>query len=101
MRARIISSQGPAGKSAANTTAYATAAPFADIAGLPGFVGGYILVDPRSGKRVGIMLWDSQEALAANEPRLADSRARALERTGATLLSVEDFDVVANASPRA
>ena len=101
MRARIISSQGPAGNSAANTTAYATATPFADIAGLPGFVSGYILVDPKSGKRVGFMLWDSQGALAANEPRLAESRARTLERTGATLLSVEDFDVVTQTSPRA
>jgi hypothetical protein len=80
-----------------NTTAYARTDPFGETKNLAGFKAGYILVDQKTGKRVGVMLWDSAEALHQTVQVGNDTRARALARTGATLISVEDFEVIAEA----
>lgn len=97
MYARVITSQGPVGATPTNTTEYARTDPFGETKNLPGFKAGYILVDPKTGKRMGVMLWDSADALHDSVQLTNDTRARALARTGATLISVEDFEVIAEA----
>jgi hypothetical protein len=80
-----------------NTPEYASTNPFGEMKNMPGFRAGYILVDKATGKRVGVMLWESADALADTATVGNDVRARALARAGATLISSEDFDVVAEA----
>jgi hypothetical protein len=95
--ARVIASQGAAGATPTNTTEYARTDPFGEMKKLPGFKAGYILVDQKTGKRMGVMLWESGAALHESVQVGNDSRARALARTGATLISIEDFEVIAEA----
>lgn len=97
MYARVITSQGPVGATPTNTTEYARTDPFGETKKLPGFRAGYILVDQKSGKRMGVMLWENAAALQESVQVGNDTRARALARTGATLISVEDFEVIAEA----
>ncbi|GAC1511980.1 MAG: hypothetical protein NVS1B3_15450 [Candidatus Dormibacteraceae bacterium] len=97
MYARVITSQGAVGATPTNTTEYARTDPFGETKELPGFKAGYILVDQKTGKRMGVMLWDSAAALHDSVQVGNSTRARALARTGATLISVEEFEVIAEA----
>jgi hypothetical protein len=97
MHARVITSQGPVGDTPTNTAEYANTNPFGEMKNMAGFKAGYILVDRKTGKRVGVMLWESAEALAQTAQVGNDVRARALAHTGATLISIEDFEIIAEA----
>ena len=61
---------------------------------LDGFKGVYALVDRQSGKQLTITLWESEEAMRASEQAANRLRSEDAEAAGATVLSVERFEVV-------
>jgi heme-degrading monooxygenase HmoA len=70
---------------------------FASVAGpledLEGFSVAYFLVDREAGKGVSITLWESEDALAASAERANQMREKATDQAGATIRSVESFEV--------
>jgi heme-degrading monooxygenase HmoA len=63
------------------------------LRGLDGFAHAYLLVDRDAGRAMTVTLWDSPEALEASASRAAHLREEATENAGATIGSVESFDV--------
>ena len=57
------------------------------------FKGTIALGDRQSGKRLGITLWESEEAIRATEAGAARSRSRLAEATGETVAGVEIYEV--------
>lgn len=66
----------------------------------PGFAGGYWLADRGTGKQVTIILWATEEALLTAEERVVTQRERAAAASGSAIVSVETFEVIAQASAR-
>ena len=62
---------------------------------LPGFKGAYWLADRRTGKGLAVGLWESEEAMRASEAMIAQSRRESMEAIGATIQSVEEYEVIA------
>ncbi len=63
--------------------------------GLDGFVGASMLCDRDSGRCVVTTSWENEEALHASADRMGPARARAAELLGASLPTVEEWEVVA------
>lgn len=61
-----------------------------------GFKGLLMLVDRRSGKALGITLWDSEEQMRASEEQASQLRSASADATGAEVVSVERFEVALN-----
>ena len=57
------------------------------------FKGTIALGDHQSGKRLGITLWESEEAIRATEAGADRSRSRLAEATGETVAGVEIYEV--------
>ena len=62
---------------------------FKDLVGsvvkkLPGFKGSYLLVDRKTGKMVGIALWEKKEDLEASDKAAAQIRGKIAQAGGAT-----------------
>jgi heme-degrading monooxygenase HmoA len=70
---------------------------FADVTGpleaIDGFSRAYFLVDRESGKGMSITVWETQEALDASAARADELRGRAVEAGGATIESVESYEI--------
>ena len=60
---------------------------------LDGFSKAYFLVDRAGGKGMSITLWESEEALNASVERANQMREKATEQAGATIQSVDHFEV--------
>ena len=60
---------------------------------LDGFARAFLLVDRAGGRAVTVTLWDSQEALGASASRAAHLRDEASETAGATIGSVDSYEV--------
>ncbi len=60
---------------------------------LSGFKGMYHLVDRKSGKGYAFTLWENEEALRASEDAANKLRDQAGQAGGATIVSVERFEV--------
>ncbi len=60
---------------------------------MDGFKGFISLGDRRSGKMLGVVLWESEEALQATEEKTAAIRGGAREAIGATVAGVEIYEV--------
>ena len=60
---------------------------------LVGLARAFLLVDRAGGRAVTVTLWDSQEALGASASRAAHLRDEASETAGATIGSVDSYEV--------
>jgi heme-degrading monooxygenase HmoA len=63
---------------------------------MSGFKGMIALADRASGKMIGITLWESEDAMRASAEAANRLRSASAAAGGATLLSVEQFEVVAD-----
>jgi heme-degrading monooxygenase HmoA len=60
---------------------------------LDGFVRAFLLVDRARGRAMTLTLWDTEDALQASAERAAHVRAEASETAGATIGSVDDYEL--------
>lgn len=60
---------------------------------LDGFVRAYLLVDRAGGRATTVTLWDSEQALDASAERAAHLREEATETAGATVGSVDAYEL--------
>ena len=63
---------------------------------IPGLKGGYWFVDRATGRGGSLTFFESPEALRASEEAAAKLRAQATGQVGASVVSVEQFEVVAH-----
>ncbi len=68
---------------------------------MEGFEGFVSLGDRQSGKVIGVAFWESEEALRATEQAASSVRSGAAEAAGATVVSVEEYEVLVNEAPSA
>jgi hypothetical protein len=66
---------------------------------LPGFVGGYWLLDQGSGTMLAVTLWETEEAVAASDAAADEVRAEAAQALKVTpeAMSVERYEVIGQA----
>ncbi len=64
---------------------------------LDGFKGAYWLADRRSGTVLGVTLWESEETMRTSGAVVEQRRAQSARDLGATVQSVEDYEVIAQA----
>src|ERR671935_2696380 len=55
--------------------------------------GAFLLLDRGSGKGIGVTLWESEDAMHASRQRADELRQQAASSTGATIVSVEEYEV--------
>ena len=60
---------------------------------LPGFAGGFVLVDPDDGRTMTLTLWENAAALENSESVAGRARRQAAATVDGSVLSVEKFDV--------
>jgi heme-degrading monooxygenase HmoA len=65
----------------------------AQLEGIAGFAGAYVLVDPEDGRTMTLSLWSNAAALENSESVAGRARRHAAEAVGGSVLSVEKFDV--------
>ena len=63
---------------------------------MAGFVGGYGLIDRKSGKAILITLWESEEAMQRTEEALRPIRKEFAEALSANIVDVESYEVSEN-----
>jgi len=96
MFARVTSMQGPPDRiDESARQIQEQAVPFARQ--LSGFKGAYWLADRRTGKGLSVTLWESEEAMRASETEIEPRRKATVQAVGATLQSVEAYEVIAQA----
>jgi heme-degrading monooxygenase HmoA len=64
-----------------------------DLQQIDGFSQAYFCVDREGGKGLTITLWDDEQALEASAEQARQLRARATEPSGATIDSVQHYEV--------
>ena len=62
---------------------------------MSGYKGGYWMADRQSGKFIAVTLWESEEALRASAAAAEQSRTQSTQALGATIQSVEEYEVIA------
>ncbi len=62
-----------------------------------GFKDAYWMADRQSGKVIAVALWESEEALRASAAAVEQSRTQSTQAFGATVQSVEEYEVIAQA----
>jgi hypothetical protein len=60
----------------------------------PGYVGYIVLGDPKTGKALGITLWESENTREASDAKARTIRPRVEQETGGTMRSVESYEVL-------
>ena len=95
MFARVTTSQGKPGQIEAGINQFRESVG-AVAKTIAGFKGSYLLVDRKSGKMLGIALWDTQENLRASETAAAKIRAGIAQAVASTAPPiVEIYEVAA------
>ena len=61
---------------------------------VPGFEGGYWLIDRASGQGVSVIFYDTEENLRAGSERAGELRTSATQQIGATVQGVDEFAVI-------
>jgi len=64
---------------------------------ISGFKGTYLLANRQTGTVQGVSLWETEEAMRASEVEIEPRRREAAQAMGATLQSVEAYEVIAQA----
>ncbi len=62
---------------------------------LSGSKGVYWLADRQTGKGLVVALWESEEAMRASEAEIEPRRKETAQAVGATIESVEEYEVIA------
>jgi heme-degrading monooxygenase HmoA len=60
---------------------------------IEGFFRAYFMVDRESGRGMSITVWETEEALNASAARADELRSRGAETGGATIESVENYEI--------
>jgi heme-degrading monooxygenase HmoA len=60
---------------------------------LEGLIGGYLLIEPDTGKTISLTLWDHKTALETGGTRAASLRQRAIREVDGQVQSVEEYEV--------
>lgn len=68
------------------------------VKSLPGFTCGYWMVDEANARTLNVTFWESEDAMRATESDVSELRKGAQE-VGATLESVEGFQVIQGSGP--
>ena len=96
MFARVTTMQGPPERiDEAARGLEERAVPF--VRQLSGFKGAYWLADRQTGKVLAVALWESEEAMRASEAQIEQRRRESAQAVGATIQSVEEYEVIAQA----
>ena len=96
MFARVSTLQGPPDRlDEAARMLQEEAVPFARQQ--PGFKAAYWLADRQTGKVLAVTLWESEGAMRASEAAIEQRRLQSAQRLGATIQSVERYEVIAEA----
>jgi len=64
---------------------------------LSGFKGAYLLANRQTGTVLGVSLWETEEAMRASETEIDPRRREAAQAVGATLQSLEAYEIIAQA----
>lgn len=64
------------------------------ISAQPGYVGYIVLGDQKTGKALGITLWESEASREASDAKARTIRPRVEQETGGTMRSVEAYEVL-------
>ena len=64
------------------------------ISGEIGYVGYVVLGDGRTGKAIGVTLWETASAREQSDVKARQLRPRVEQATGGTMRSVEEYDVL-------
>lgn len=67
---------------------------------MPGFRGGYWLIDPATGEGVTFTFFDTKENLQGSADRATQIRGDATSQIGADITSVDEFEVVLDTGPK-
>ncbi len=62
-----------------------------------GFKGAYCLANRQTGKSLVVALWESEEAMRTSEAEIEPRRKATAQAVGATVQSVESYEVIAHA----
>jgi heme-degrading monooxygenase HmoA len=92
MYARVTTLEGPP-DSIDDATQHARENLLPQLQQQDGFKGFIALGDCQSGKVLGVALWESEEALRTSEEAASRMRGGAAEATGATVASVDRYEV--------
>ncbi len=65
-----------------------------EIGGLPGYSGGYVLIDSEGGSVVTCTFWEDSQAMDASSIRAASMRRRAIDVVGGNVVSVQTYNIV-------
>jgi heme-degrading monooxygenase HmoA len=60
---------------------------------IPGNRGAFLLIDRRSGKGIGVTLWESEQAMVDSREQANQLRQQAAEQAGGQIESVEEYEV--------
>ncbi len=63
---------------------------------LPGFKGGYWLIDRENGRAMGVTLYESEQALKASEEQADRIREQASREMGESIPTFRNYEVVAS-----
>ena len=100
MHARVTTIQGSPDKMD-DATSHLQEQTLPQLQKMEGFKGFVSLGDRQSGKVLGVVFWESEEALRATEQPVSSMRSEAADAAGGTLASVEQYEVLVNEAPSA
>ncbi len=66
------------------------------VKGVGGYKAAFLLADRKTGKGIGITLWESEEARRRGGEAVEAARAATIKAMGGSVPSVEEFEVVAS-----
>ncbi len=100
MHARVTTIQGSPDKMD-DATSHLQEQTLPQLQKMEGFKGFVSLGDRQSGKVLGVVFWESEEALRATEQAVSSVRSGVAEATGGIVASVEEYEVLVNEAPSA
>ncbi len=100
MHARVTTIQGSPDKMD-DATSHLQEQTLPQLQKMEGFKGFVSLGDRQTGKVLGVVFWESEEALRATEQAVSSVRSGVAEATGGIVASVEEYEVLVNEAPSA
>lgn len=66
------------------------------VKGVPGYRAAFLLADRKTGKGIGITLWESEDARRRGGEAVDAARAATIKAMGGSVPPIEEFEVVAS-----